>query len=68
MLYKTRFLLEDRSQGLQHHQTLHMVPLSVGIIAAGELKQLIVDLPVHIRETSKQWGLSEHNSRQFNVK
>ena len=41
---------------------------SHGTTVAGELMQLSVVLPVLIWETSKQRGLSEHDSRRFNVK
>ena len=58
MLYNARLLLEDVGQSLQHHQTLHVVLLSVGTTAAGVMKRHSVELPVHIRETDKRQGFS----------
>ena len=45
-----------------------MVLLSVGTTVAGVMRQLSVELPVLIRETNKWQGLSEHDSRRFDVK
>ena len=55
-------------QNLHHRQTLHMVLLSVGTTVAGVMSQLSVELPVLIWETNKLRGLSEHDSRRFDVK
>ena len=58
---------QDGNRHLRHLLTPHVVPLNVGITAAGEMKQPSVGPSVPIRETNQWRGLSEHNSRRFYV-